>query len=69
MLFAHSPKSKSLWKEQTDRSIVTYSKTRWWSRWWSRDVPIVFDVRSFLMNNADIGPACRRKLLETSYFL
>ena len=22
------------------------------------------DVRSFLMNNADIGPACRRKLLE-----
>ena len=29
----HSPKSKALWKEQTDRSIVTYSKTRWWSRW------------------------------------
>ena len=66
MLFAHSPKSKALWKEQTDKSIVTYSKTRWWSRWEVMyQLFLMFeDVRSFLMNNADIGPACRHKLLE-----
>ena len=33
MLFSHSPKSKALFKEQSGRSIITYSKTRWWSRW------------------------------------
>ena len=32
-LFAHSPKVKSLWKEQTGRAMATFSKTRWWSRW------------------------------------
>ena len=33
MLFSHSSKSKCLWKELTGKSIVTHSKTRWWSRW------------------------------------
>ena len=58
--------SKALWKEQTDKSIITYSKTRWWSRWEvMHQLFLMFeDVRLFLMNNADIGPACRRKLLQ-----
>ena len=32
-LFSHSPKTKMIWKEQTDRSMSSYSATRWWSRW------------------------------------
>ena len=32
-LFSHSPKTKMIWKEQTDRSMASYSATRWWSRW------------------------------------
>ena len=33
MLFSHSPKAKLLWKQQTGRSVTSYSATRWWSRW------------------------------------
>ena len=33
MLFCHSPKAKLLWKEQTGKSVMSYSATRWWSRW------------------------------------
>ena len=33
MLFAHSPKAKLLWKEQTGRSMANYSSTRWWCKW------------------------------------
>ena len=32
-LFAHSPKVKMLWREQTGMSMPSYSPTRWWSRW------------------------------------
>ena len=65
-LFAHSPKSKSLWKEQTGRSIVTFSKTRWWSRWEvMNQLFLQFgDLLSFFTNNVDIGPSLRPKLLE-----
>jgi len=31
--FAHSLKSKMLWKNQTSKSVASYSKTRWWSKW------------------------------------
>ena len=30
-LFAHSPKTRMLWREQTGQSMPTYSATRWWS--------------------------------------
>ena len=33
MLFAHSPKAKLLWKEQTGRSMANYSSTRRWCKW------------------------------------
>ena len=32
-LFSHSPKTRMLWREQTGRSMSSYSATRWWSRW------------------------------------
>ena len=32
-LFSHSPKTRLLWKTRTERSMSTYSATRWWSRW------------------------------------
>lgn len=52
-LFSHSLKLKALWKELTGRSIVTYSKMRWWSRWEvMQQIFLLFgDVRAFLTNN------------------
>ena len=32
-LFSHSPKTRILWRDQTGKSMATYSATRWWSRW------------------------------------
>lgn len=32
-LFSHSPKARLLCKQQTGRSMTTYSATRWWSKW------------------------------------
>ena len=32
-LFAHRQKTKAYWKEQTGRAMLTFCKTRWWSRW------------------------------------
>ena len=32
-LFAHSPKTKMLWKTQTGKAMASLSKTRWWSKW------------------------------------
>lgn len=65
-LFAHSPKVKALWKEQTGRSMATSSKTRWWSRWevLHQVLQQFGDVEPFLHNNPDISPATRSKLLQ-----
>lgn len=32
-LFSHSPKTRILWRDQTGKSMATFSVTRWWSRW------------------------------------
>ena len=32
-IFSHSSKAKILWKEQTGKSMLSYSSTRWWSKW------------------------------------
>ena len=32
-LFSHSPKTRFLWLEQTGKSMVTFSPTRWRSCW------------------------------------
>ena len=64
-LFSHSPKVKMLWKEQTGRSMASYSATRWWSRWEVyQQLLVQFGViESFLQRNEDIAPATRAKLL------
>ena len=66
MLFAHSPKAKLLWKEQTGRSMATYSATRWWSKWEVLHQLMVHfgDVEPFLRKNEDVGPSTRQKLLS-----
>ena len=66
MLFSHSPKSKVLWKEQTGMSVITCSKTRWWSRWEVlHQLMIQFgDLLPFFTNNTDIGPSIRPKVIE-----
>lgn len=63
MMFAHSSKSKALWKTITGKSIITYSKTSRWKVMYQ--LFLMFeDVCSFVRNNDDISVACRRKLLE-----
>lgn len=32
-LFSHSPKTRLLWNTRTNRSMKSYSSTRWWSEW------------------------------------
>ena len=65
-LFSHSPKTKNLWKEQTGKSMASFSKTRWWSRWEvMQQIMTQFgDVVPFLDRNQDIGPSLRQKLLD-----
>ncbi len=66
-LFAHSPKSKMLWKNQTGKSVASYSKTRWWSKWeiLLHQIMLQFgDIEPFLTANTDIGPSLRPKMLE-----
>ena len=67
-LFSHSPKTRLLWKSQTQRSMSSYSPTRWWSKWEVvKQVMLYFsDIEPFLEENDDIGPTLRPKLL--AYF-
>ena len=64
-LFSHSPKAKLLWKEQTGRSVMSYSATRWWSRWEVfHQLLLQFgDIELFLQKHDDLGPASRQKLM------
>ena len=32
-LFSHSPRTRLEWKNETGKSMASYSETRWWSRW------------------------------------
>ena len=65
-LFSHSPKTRLLWKSQVGRSMATYSATRWWNKW--EVVKMVMtcfgDIEPFLLQNEDIGPTLRPKLLS-----
>ena len=65
-LFSHSPKAKARWRELTGKSVVSFSKTRWWSRWEVMHQLFLFfgDVHPFLTTNTDIGPSLRTKMLE-----
>ena len=54
-----------IWKEQTDRSMASYSATRWWSRWEVMEQLLVQfgDVEKFLKNKNLGSPHIRSKLL------
>ena len=65
LLFSHSPKTRLLWREKTGKSMGSYSPTRWWSKWELMN-QLLFqfgDVRPFLEEHEDLGPATRQKLL------
>ena len=63
-LFSHSHKAKATWKQQTGRSMASFSKTRWWSRWEVlHQLMLQFgDVESFL-TRVDVGTSTRSQLL------
>ena len=65
-LFAHSPMSKMLWKNQTGKTVSSYSQTRWWSKWETlHQIMLQFgDIEPFLTANTDIGPSLTPKMLE-----
>ena len=62
--FSHSPETRALWKEQTGKSMASFSKTRWWSRWEVMyQIMVQFgDVLPFL-TNADLGSTVTRSNL------
>ena len=64
-LFSHSPKTRLLWRSRTNKSMPSYSTTRWWSKWEViKDVLLSFaDIEPFLRENEDLGPNLRSKLL------
>ena len=64
-LFSHSPKVKILWKEKTGKAMGSYSATRWWSKWEVMLQVCQFfeDVEIFIIENSDVSPATRVKLL------
>ena len=68
LLFSHSTKAKFLWKQQTGKTMPTYSHTRWWSKWEVMNQLLMYfgDVKPFLLQHTDIGPQTRPKLL--AYF-
>ena len=65
-LFSHSPKAHLLWTEQTGRSVLSYSPTRWWSRWelMKQLLELYGDLEIFLRRHDDLAPATRNKLFQ-----
>ena len=64
-LFSHSPKARLMWREQTGRSVTSYSQTRWWSRWeiMKQLLELYGDVDVFL-RQYNQAPATCQKLLQ-----
>ena len=65
-LFSHSPKTRLLWREQTGRSVLSYSPTRWWSRWelMKQLLELYGDLETFLRRHEDRAHATRNKFLQ-----
>ena len=59
-------KARLLWKQQTGRSMTTYSVTRWWSKWEvMKQLMIQFgDIHPFLTSAEDFASALIPKLLS-----
>ena len=64
-LFGHTPKARLLWKQQTGRSVTTYSVTCWWSKWEViKHLMVQFgNLHLFLSSGENFAPALRPKLL------
>ena len=64
-LFGHSPKAQLLWKQQTGRSMATYSDIRWWSKWEvMKQILVQFgDIRLFLTSDEDFAMTHKPNLL------
>ena len=64
MLFSHSAKAKLLWKEQTAKSMPTYSLTRRWSKWETFH-QLLFQFGNVLLfvERSDLSTTSKRKLL------
>ena len=67
-IFVHSHKCRLIWCEQTGRSVVTYSHTRWWSKWeCEKQVLELFgDIPEFLhaISSAGLVPKTCDKILQ-----
>lgn len=65
-LFSHSPRARLLWKEQTGKSVKSYSPTRWWSKWevMRQLLELYGDVESFLRSHEDLSTSTCAKLLR-----
>ena len=63
-LFSHSPNMRLLWREQTGRSMGSYSSTRWWSRYEVMDQILVQfgDVERFVLRKIIGSNATSTKL-------
>ena len=64
-IFSHSPKARLLWKEQTGRSMATFSVTRWWSKWEviKQLLEQFGDIRLFLSSEENFASVLKPKLL------
>ena len=65
-LFAHSPKARLLWSQQTGRTVQGYSATRWWSKWevLNQLFELFGDVKPFLNHKEEFSSSTRAKLAE-----
>ena len=59
-LFSHSPKTRLLWKSKTQRSMSSYSATRWWSKW---EV-----VKQIMLYFGDIEPFWKKIKILVQHF-
>ena len=64
-MFAHSPKSRLVWQNRVGRTLKSLSNTRWWSRWEviNQLLELFGDVEPFLVENDDLGPHTRLRML------
>ena len=64
-LFAHSPKSRLLWRNQTGLSPPSYSATRWWGRFEVlQQLHTAFGDLSTFLNSDSLPPTSSSKLLD-----
>lgn len=64
-MFSRSPKTRLLWRDQTDSSIKSYSSTRWWS-WFEviNQIHNYFGDVCFSLSSSNLPVASSRKLNE-----